>query len=121
MDLHIDTSKQNTIELNLKKENQVVADKRKEVKYNQAELLLPMIVELLKKNKVDLKNLDSIFVKDTGSTFTSLRIGILTANALAFALKIPVFNFDKKSKKIGDIKMVEPKYQKEPNITTPKK
>jgi tRNA A37 threonylcarbamoyladenosine modification protein TsaB len=29
-------------------------------------------------------------VADEGGSFTSLRIGVITANALAYALKIPV-------------------------------
>ncbi|MFA6106448.1 MAG: hypothetical protein WC745_02110 [Patescibacteria group bacterium] len=140
----------------------------------QAEKLLPLIEKVVagaggKKGKTDLKQkfkvksipsqsrraeaeklkvfdfIESIEVVNQGGTFTSLRIGVATANALGYALNVPVVGvseFEKvgiksrpddahcekfkvtlpadrqespKSKVNFDI--VAPEYDKEPNIT----
>lgn len=84
----------------------------------QSEKLLPAIDKMLKKNKIKLSNLKKIIVSDSGGSFTSLRIGIATANALAYALNIPIEAEDKGSKiKVSQgIKIVKPKYDREPSI-----
>lgn len=56
----------------------------------QSEKLLPAIDSLLKKNNLKSSKIEQIIVNNHGGSFTSLRIGVITANALAFALKIPV-------------------------------
>jgi len=81
--------------------------------FEQAEKLLPEIMVFLEKNKVKLTDLEEIIVETEGSSFTSLRIGVATANALAFGLSIPV-----KAKNGVDLgRYVAPKYDREPNIT----
>lgn len=59
--------------------------------FQQSELLLFEIDKLIQKNK--LKNI--IVVSGPGA-FSGLRIGIATANALAYALKIPVVGVELK-------------------------
>ncbi|MCX6798293.1 MAG: hypothetical protein NTX66_03745 [Candidatus Falkowbacteria bacterium] len=85
---------------------------------SQAEKLLPAIDKLLKKNKVKLSDLRKIIVADSGGSFTSLRIGVATANALAYALNIPIEAENKRSKvKISQgIRIVKPLYDHEPSI-----
>ncbi|MFH0973018.1 MAG: hypothetical protein V1768_03475 [Patescibacteria group bacterium] len=56
----------------------------------QAEKLLPAIDKLLKKNKIKLSDIKKIQVENQGGSFTALRIGVVTANALGYALGIPV-------------------------------
>ena len=84
----------------------------------QAEKLLPAIEKILQKGRIKLKDLNKIIVADFGGSFTSLRIGIATANALAYALNIPVEAETKGAAlKVGaGIKIVAPRYNREPNI-----
>ena len=86
----------------------------------------------LKNWKKELADVKGIGVVSGPGGFTALRIGIVTANVLAYALNIPVvglnqneFNSHKelvskivdklKKAKIGDIVM--PEYGREPNIS----
>ena len=68
-------------------------------------------------NGASLLGLQGIVVNNEGNSFTSLRIGVATANALAFALNIPVVA--KNGQKEG--RFVAPKYSQEPNITVESK
>jgi len=93
--------------------------KKIKVNHNQAEKLLPAIGSFLKAQRVKLSDLKKIVVANRGGSFTSLRIGVITANALAYALKIPVAAEEKsgkKNKKFGRYSIVEPDYDREPNI-----
>ena len=61
---------------------------------DEAEKLLPNIRKILLKFKIKPAELDSIAVVTGPGPFTGLRVGVATANALAFGLKIPLFAFD---------------------------
>ena len=90
----------------------------------QAEKLLPAINRLLKTKKIKLSALKKVIVANRGGSFTSLRIGVITANALAYALKIPVeaeLRSVKKNKKFASYSIVEPLYDREPTIGISKK
>lgn len=120
MILSIDTSKGDLIEVVLKKGGKVVARKTFPARRAQAERLLPAIERLLRGKKIGLDKITKIRVADDGEAagFTSLRIGVVTANALAYALGVPVQAASgKKGKSAKGIKVVEPKYNREPNIT----
>lgn len=56
----------------------------------KAQMVLPLIEKVLQKNKLDLTDLNEIKVKRGPGSFTGLRVGIAVANALGFALDIPV-------------------------------
>lgn len=87
--------------------------------FKQSEKLLPTIEKLLKKEKIKLKDIKKIKVADSGDSFTALRIGLLTANALAYALNISVSSLNDKSNraiKIKGLRIIEAQYQSEPNI-----
>lgn len=62
----------------------------REMDSRKAQVVLPLIQEVLKKHKLSLKDLASIEVNDGPGSFTGLRVGVSVANALGFALKIPV-------------------------------
>lgn len=55
-----------------------------------SEQLLKRINTLLVMNKVSKKHIESIIVHTGPGSFTGLRIGITTANSLAYALSVPV-------------------------------
>ena len=101
----------------------VITKKIWRAKTHQSEELLPAIDELLRKNKVGLKNLGQIIVNIGPGSFTGTRVGVATANALSFALKIPVVGIKGKNKSLEKITpsgYVAPFYNQKPNITTPK-
>lgn len=104
--------------------------------YKESEKLLPAIDKLLRKNKAKPMDLRGVAVVTGPGGFSSLRVGLATANALGYALKIPVVgvkvnefeDLDDLNKigwsrlkkvKVGEI--VVPFYGREPNITHVKK
>jgi tRNA threonylcarbamoyladenosine biosynthesis protein TsaB len=121
MILHIDTTDNAKIELALIHQGAVAAALSEPAERQQAEKLLPAIERLLKKAKVELAELESIKVNNHGGSFTSLRIGVVTANALAFALGISVAGVSAQdSKKRSGLAIVEPVYASNPQITVKK-
>lgn len=85
-------------------------DQKSKIIYSQKEerglgsqVLLPLIVKVLKRNKTTLKDLSAIKVELGPGSFTGTRVGIAIANALSFALGIPVN---------GQSKVVIPVYAK---------
>ena len=95
----------------------------------QAEKLLPAVAKLLSALNCSLSDLKKIQVVVAGGSFTSLRIGVVTANALAYALNIPVEAVsangevlkNQQDKKFESYNIVSPQYDKEPNIGVKKK
>jgi len=88
--LILDTSDIDLIRVELvfgdKKES--IVRRRKAVKSQEA---LFLIDKLLKKKNLSLGDIQRIEVKtQAGSSFTGLRVGIAIANALGFALQVPV-------------------------------
>lgn len=123
MKLIIDTGKQKIIKLSVLNKGNVVAVLEREAEYSQAERLLPAIEEILKNKNYNLSDIQEIVVNNQGDSFTALRIGIVTANTLGYALNIPVKSLDQvdKSSKNNKFSIIAPKYNKEPNITKSKK
>lgn len=95
----------------------------------QAEKLLPAVAKLLLVADKTLLDLKKIQVVVSGGSFTSLRIGVVTANALAYALNVPVEAVtaageilkNQSIKKFATYNIVTPQYDKEPNIGIKKK
>jgi len=99
----------------------------------QSEKLLAAIDDFLKLNKIMINQLQGIGVVTGPGGFTSVRIGVVCANTLAYALNVPVFGIraDKfkteaqlvsktvagLEKKRGFGGLVLPYYDREPNIT----
>lgn len=55
-----------------------------------SQVLLPMIDKILKKNNIKPSDICSIEVNAGPGSFTGTRVGVAIANALGFALNIPV-------------------------------
>lgn len=100
-----------------------------EAERNLFETLTERISSFLKDVKIKKEELTHIAVFEGPGGFTSLRIGIVTANTLSFALNIPIMkiaqkdeenleeNIYKKVTKKDFVTQVIPFYGKEPNIT----
>lgn len=124
MTLYIDTTSQDEIIIALRDGAKIIARRRIKAPRRQAEKLMPGIDRLLKSQEIKLSALNKIIVANYGGSFTALRIGVITANALAYALKIPVESAPKtvkNNKKFGRYSIVEPIYDREPNIGIAKK
>lgn len=98
----IDTASKKEVKVGLiidgeKKEQVRLLDKRK------AQAVLPMLDELLQKEKIALADITEIEVNKGPGSFIGVRVGVTIANALGFLLQIPV-----NKKKIGEF--VEPVY-----------
>ncbi len=116
--------------LSLTKDSKLVAEHSWESKFRHSEELLPTLEKFLKKSKVKLNNLRGIIVVSGPGSFTGLRVGITTANTLAFILGIPVMGIKSsepkalspellknklKKAKVGEF--IVPFYGQEPKIT----
>jgi len=116
----------------INKKGDIIIQKNIKAKYQQSEKLLENINKILNKN---IKKLKGIICVIGPGGFTSLRIGIATANAMAWALNIPIIGIENKDNldnlnlinknykkiiKIKNFKQVLPKYGSEPNITLKK-
>lgn len=104
MYLKIDTTVQDQVILELKDQSDKLEDRIIKKREKGSQVLLPSIVKILKKNKLVLRDLKGIEVNPGPGSFTGTRVGVAVANALGFALKIPV------NGKKG--KIVEPIYEK---------
>jgi len=138
MILYINTTQGQMIEIAVldsdkvsgKDNNKVIAQKKFLAQYCQVEKLLPQIEKMLKQKKLTLEKMKKIYVANqggspdakVGTSFTALRIGVVTANALGFALAVPVKS-EVESRKLKfesrkfDFDIVEPIYDKKPNVT----
>lgn len=101
--LIIDTSSNQEIKIGLRIDKKEYWIKRKLIT-KKSEIALQVIQELIKKQGIELNDLTQIEVNTGPGSFTGLKVGVSIANALSFALKIPVNN-----KSLGEI--VEPEYK----------
>ncbi|HEX8932566.1 MAG TPA: tRNA (adenosine(37)-N6)-threonylcarbamoyltransferase complex dimerization subunit type 1 TsaB [Patescibacteria group bacterium] len=72
-----------------------------QIDYRKAQVVLPLIEELLKKHNLQLRDLTAIEVNPGPGSFTGVRVGVTIANTLGFLLNLPV----------NGEKAVEPVYQ----------
>jgi tRNA A37 threonylcarbamoyladenosine modification protein TsaB len=126
MTLIINTADKNNIYLALEKDNIIISELNIRAKFKQSEKLLMGINNIIRKSSLNFKNIKRIKVKNSGDSFTSLRIGVVTANALSYALNIDITNFlsnySYKSTNIKNdfLKIIKPDYNTKPNITIKK-
>ncbi len=89
MILHINTKDQKIIKVSLKKAGKVVKSSSEANQFG-SQVLLPLISKVLDREKMKFKDLESIEAEKGPGSFTGLRVGVAVANALGFALGIPV-------------------------------
>lgn len=121
--LKINTAKE-PAEIELVKANDLSIIKKSTLSEKQflSEKLLQTIDQILKEEKFNLKNIKFVVVNSGPGSYTSLRIGLVAANLLAFSLNIPVYSSEIELKKIisgrqGFVSPVMPIYLKAPKIT----
>jgi len=119
MELIIDTSEKTY--LALKQGKRIIDSLSSDIKFQQSEKLLLSIDRLLKKNNLSKNSLQSIIVDRGPGSYTSIRVGVTTANFLALSLNIPVvFRGQKDNNKKTFQLPVLPKYLHQPFITKEK-
>ncbi len=95
--LHIDTARHDRVKVCLESRGEKVC-KRASSKKMKAQMLLPLIEALLAEQKEDKRCITHIYVNRGPGSYTGLRVGIAIANALGYALGIPI-----NDRKVGDI------------------
>jgi len=124
MVLLIRAGEKDKIEVALLSGGEALAREKISAPFSQAEKLLPLIDKILRENRLKPRDIEKIRVADKGESFTALRIGVVTANALAYAWQIPVEPEKGRGVlKFGEKKfnIVKPAYGKKPNITVKKR
>ena len=78
-----------------------------EAKKEKSQKLLPFIDETLKKKGKNIKDITEIEVDTGPGSYTGLRVGVSVANAIGWALDIPVNGKDLKKGEMVEIKYSE--------------
>lgn len=111
-------------------QGKILAEKNWESGRQLAEELLGRIITLLVSQSAGLADLTGLIVFQGPGSFTSLRIGIASVNALAYALAIPNVgakgeNWADEGAKLLSSKtrpqIVTPIYDRGPNVTSPRR
>lgn len=89
MTIYINAADRKLIEVVLKKDGEIIDKLSDENEYG-SQVLLPLIDKILKVNNLQYSDLTSIEVAEGPGSFTGLRVGASVAQALGFALNIPV-------------------------------
>ena len=98
--------------------------------YSLSERFLPEILKFLSRNRLGFKNLAKLAVVVGPGSFSGLRTGLATANALSTALKIPLIGLRPSEvpedlRKLwhfnGSLRPIHPNYGRAPHITRAKK
>jgi len=106
-----------SVKIGIEENDQTVVEKVIMAKRAQSEKLLPALEKMLVRSRRRLRDVREIVVQNDGVGFTSLRIGVVVANALGYALGVPVYGSKGESSTISGFSVVKPYYEKEPNIT----
>ena len=131
MYLYINTTERDSFTIALVDGGGVARAKTVTSERKHSEKLLASITQLLKQAKSSLSDIRGIAAAKGPGSFVSLRIGISTANALAYALNVPVISVTKE-KGIDEVaalfkrrspftKIITPEYGREPDIVMKKR
>lgn len=87
--LYIDTHC-DILEIVLFKDGKVLDIERSNSEHNHSSLAMPLLVNLLNKQNMDIHDIQEIIVVNGPGSFTGIRIGITIAKTLAYTLNIPI-------------------------------
>ena len=87
--LFIDTHDKNIIEV-LYKNGKVLDKNLRLSERNHSDYTMPMLDEILKRNKIKPHDLNEILICNGPGSFTGVRIGVTIAKTLAYTLNIPI-------------------------------
>lgn len=127
--LFIDTSDFNNLHLVLIKQDSQIKEFHTSVAFNENYKTNELLEKFLKKSKVEPEGLSKVVVCSGPGSFTGIRVGVSLAQALSFALSIPLVilpkqKIPKELSKLLTIKgsrVTKLNYGQKPNITKPKK
>ncbi len=122
--LYIDTTSEYSL-VQISNDSKTFVEERWLSEHKLGDDLLPKIVKMLDQASITLKDLNCIVVNGGPGSFTGTRVGVSTANALAWSLNIPVFASDHINAflktSVGQnphfTKPVVPKYATPPKVT----
>lgn len=84
-------------------ENGRIIDRIAENKLTASASLVPLAIKLLERNSLSLHDMSAIIVDQGPGAFGSLRVLLSTANAIGFALKLPIVGLDGLSTLTNDV------------------
>src|SRR3989344_6675535 len=90
MQLKIDTTQSKKVRVEICDNLSKIKDSLFITRKSGSQSLLPAIAKILKKNKKTLSDIKAVEVNTGPGSFTGTRVGVSVANALGFALNIPV-------------------------------
>ncbi len=131
MILYIDTTEKN-FKLRLYSKDGLLVDKFLSTsEANHSEELIKNIDVLIKKNNISKNDISKIAIVSGPGSYTGLRVGVATANAMAYALNVPIFGINAEEKEALDLVFAsslssfdspaEVYYSNPPHITASKK
>lgn len=91
------SNKEVRVGLRINGKNHVI---RRKLDFQRAQVVLPLIDEILREKNIKLKDLNSIEVNTGAGSFTGIRVGLSVANALGLSLGIPVLPAGRHGKKV---------------------
>lgn len=78
------------IQIGLFKDNDLFDKSEFETYKSHSKFIVPMIKEILERNKLNVSNLNEIIVVNGPGSFTGTRLGVTDAKMLAYTLNIPI-------------------------------
>lgn len=88
--LAIDTSNE-VLGVAVTEQHQIVAEVITSSKQDHSTRLMPAIVDIMKKAKIAVNELDQIIVAHGPGSYTGSRVGVTTAKTMAWGLDIPIY------------------------------
>jgi|SRR5581483_1861080 len=92
--LTIDSTSNKQITVGIVISGKKITKSKKLVNTSGSQIILPLIDKLLREQKLNIKDISEIEVKQGPGSYTGIRVGIAIASALAFSLNIKINNLN---------------------------